>query len=187
MKLENNEKIILESRKHWFIAFLHVFNFFISVTIPFALLLFLKNREAGPLILALGNDSLFKFFVASFFFCFIWALFMWMFLFINLLNYYLDVWYITSDKLVDIEQKGLFHRDEATLRLENIQDVAIVVKGIIQTLLVFGDIHVQTSGEKREFVMKNIANPEKVKQTISMEQDKVKTKTISVKIEDKQI
>ena len=73
---------------------------------------------------------------AAYYFCFIWALFMWIFLFINLTNYYLDVWYVTSERLADINQKTLFYRDEAVLRLENIQDVAIASKGIIQTLLV---------------------------------------------------
>ena len=109
---------------------------------------------------------------------------MWMLLFINLTNYYLDVWYVTSDKLVDVEQKNLFHRDEAALRLENIQDVAILSKGIIQTLLGFGSIRAQTSGEKREFIMRNIANPEKVKDIIILEQNKVKSRAIAVKVEE---
>ena len=109
---------------------------------------------------------------------------MWMFLFINLTNYYLDVWYVTSDKLVDIEQKGLFYRDEAVLRLENIQDVAVASKGIIQTLLGFGNIRAQTSGERREFIMRNIANPEKVKDIIILEQNKVKSRAIAVKVEE---
>ena len=107
-----------------------------------------------------------------------------MLLFINLTNYYLDVWYVTSDKLVDIEQRGLFHRDEAALRLENIQDVAIASKGIIQTLLGFGNIRAQTAGERREFIMRNIANPERVKEVITLEQSKVKDKIISVKVEE---
>ena len=74
---------------------------------------------------------------------------MWMLLFINLTNYYLDVWYVTSDKLVDVEQKTLFHRDEAVLRLENIQDVAILSKGIIQTLAWFRQYPRANFGRKR--------------------------------------
>jgi len=112
---------------------------------------------------------------------------MWIFLFINLTNYYLDVWYVTSKRLVDINQKTLFYRDEAVLRLENIQDVAIASKGIIQTLLGFGNIRAQTAGERREFIMRNIANPEHVKEVITLEQGKVKDKAISVKVEEGKI
>ena len=108
---------------------------------------------------------------------------MWIFLFINLTNYYLDVWYVTSERLVDINQKTLFYRDEAVLRLENIQDVAIASKGI-QTCLVLAIFRAQTAGERREFIMRNIANPEHVKEVITLEQDKVKDKAISVKVEE---
>ena len=89
-----------------------------------------------------------------FIFLFCLGVFMWMLLFINLTNYYLDVWYVTSDRLVDIEQKGLFHRDEAVLRLDNIQDVAIASKGIIQTLLGFGNIRVKLREKKRIYYEK---------------------------------
>ena len=70
------------------------------------------------------------------------------------------------------------------MRLENIQDIAIASKGIIQTLLGFGNIRVQTAGERREFIMRNIANPERVKEIIVAEQGKVKERVISVKVEE---
>lgn len=180
IKLEEGEKMVLEGRKHWFVAFSYISGFFVSVIIPFVLLFILRTWifEKGGFVLE--SDKIFH---AIFFFCFIWALFMWILLFINLTNYYLDVWYVTSNKLVDVEQKGLFHRDEAIVRLENIQDVATVSRGIIQTLLGFGSIRVQTAGQTREFVMRDIANPKKVKEVITTEQEKVKNRVISVKME----
>ena len=180
IKLEEDEKLILEGRKHWFVAFTHIFGFFVSALIPPVIVFMVVKRDFTVEIISAGGLDLIY---AAYYFCFIWALFMWMLLFINLTNYYLDVWYITSDKLVDIEQKGLFYRDEAVLRLENIQDVAVASKGIIQTLLGFGNIRAQTSGERREFIMRNIANPEKVKDIIILEQNKVKSRAIAVKVE----
>lgn len=180
IKLEEGEKIVLEGRKHWFIAFTHIFGFFVSVVVPFVLLFILRIWifEKGGFVLE--SDKLFHMVI---FFCFVWALFMWMLLFVNLTNYYLDVWRVTSNRLVDIEQKGLFHRDEATLRLENIQDVAIVSKGIIQILFGFGSIRAQTAGQTREFIMRDIANPQKVKEIITLEQGKIRERAISVKVE----
>ena len=181
IKLEESEKLVLEGRKHWFVAFTHIFGFFVSAFIPPVIVFMAGKWDFTLEIINAGGVELAY---LAYFFCFVWALFMWMLLFINLTNYYLDVWYVTSDKLVDIEQRGLFHRDEAALRLENIQDVAIASKGIIQTLLGFGNIRAQTAGERREFIMRNIANPERVKEVITLEQSKVKDKIISVKVEE---
>ena len=181
IKLEEDEKLILEGRKHWFVAFTHIFGFFVSALIPPVIVFMVVKRDFTVEIISAGGLDLIY---AAYYFCFIWALFMWIFLFINLTNYYLDVWYVTSERLVDINQKTLFYRDEAVLRLENIQDVAIASKGIIQTLLGFGNIRAQTAGERREFIMKNIANPEHVKEIITLEQGKVKDKAISVKVEE---
>ena len=181
IKLENGEKLALEGRKHWFIALTQIFGFFISAIIPLAVVFMSSRWDFTAEIASSGGDKLAY---AAYFFCFVWALFMWMLLFINLTNYYLDVWHVTSKRLVDINQKTLFYRDEAVLRLENIQDIAIASKGIIQTLLGFGNIRVQTAGERREFIMRNIANPERVKEIIVAEQGKVKERVISVKVEE---
>lgn len=181
IKLEKGEKLILEGRKHWFIAFAHIFGFFVSAAIPAAIIFAAEKWNFTAEIINVGGVELAY---VAYFFYLIWALFMWILLFINLTNYYLDVWYVTSNKLADVEQKGLFHRDEATLRLENIQDVAIVSKGIIQTLLGFGSIRAQTAGQTREFIMRDIANPKKVKEVIILEQSKVKNRAVSVKMEE---
>ncbi|KKT20965.1 MAG: hypothetical protein UW04_C0015G0008 [Parcubacteria group bacterium GW2011_GWB1_43_8] len=184
IKLEEGENLILEGRKHWFVAFTNIFGFFISAIIPPAVV-FMSDK--WDFTMEIINSGGIKLAYIAYFFCFVWVLFMWMLLFINLTNYYLDVWYVTSKRLVDINQKTLFYRDEAVLRLENIQDVAIASKGIIQTLLGFGNIRAQTAGERREFIMRNIANPEKVKEVITLEQGKVKDKAISVKVEEGKI
>lgn len=180
IKLEEGEKLMLEGRKHWFIACAHIFGFFASAAIPSVIVFAAGKFDFTVGIINTGGKELVY---VIYFFSFIWVLFMWIFLFINLTNYYLDVWRVTSKRLIDIEQKGLFHRDEAMLRLENIQDVAIVSRGIIQTLFKFGSIRAQTSGETREFIMRNIANPKKIKEVIIAEQGKLKERTISVKVE----
>ena len=180
INLENDEVLVLEGRKHWFVAFTHIFGFFVAAIIPAIAVMILERSDFFANIIRSGGPDIVHIF---YFLYFSEVLFMWVMLFINLTKYYLDVWHVTSKKLVDIDQKFLFHRDEAVLRLENIQDVAIVSKGIIQTLLGFGTIRVQTSGEKREFMMKNIGNPEKVKEIIIAEQGKAKERAILVKFD----
>jgi uncharacterized membrane protein YdbT with pleckstrin-like domain len=88
-------------------------------------------------------------------------------------DYYLDIWIVTNRKLVSIDQIGLFNREISTLRMERIQDVTFSINGIVATLLNFGDIHVQTAAEEREFVMRGIAHPDRVKRLILTHIDSV--------------
>ena len=88
-------------------------------------------------------------------------------------DYYLDVWMVTDKRVIDIEQKGFFHRQTSVFRIERIQDVTVETHGIVATLLNFGDIHVQTAGEGQEFIMRGIANPKYVRRVILRQQDRV--------------
>jgi hypothetical protein len=36
-------------------------------------------------------------------------LFAWLFFFFSFIDYYLDVWIITSERIIDIQQNGFFH------------------------------------------------------------------------------
>ena len=89
----------------------------------------------------------------------IYYLSIWLFFFANFIDYYLDVWIVTTDRIINIEQKGLFARTVSELKLYNIQDVTSEIQGIIPTLLHFGNVYVQTAAETERFIFKNIANP----------------------------
>lgn len=96
----------------------------------------------------------------------VWTLLLWAKFFAIWTDYYLDVWIVTDRRIVNIDQKGLFHREVSTLRMERIQDVTLEIEGIIATVLGFGDVLVQTAGETGEFVIKGVNNPEHIKRKI---------------------
>jgi uncharacterized membrane protein YdbT with pleckstrin-like domain len=98
---------------------------------------------------------------------FLWVSIIWIMFFFRWTDYYLDTWIITNKRVIEIEHKGMWHRDVASLRYESIQDVSIEIDGVLQTLLGIGDLYVQTAGTEKEFIYKNAANPEKIKQLIS--------------------
>lgn len=93
-------------------------------------------------------------------------MFLWLGLFISWIDYYLDIWIVTDQRIVNIEQIGLFRREVSELEHGKIQDVTSEVKGIIPTLFKFGDIYVQTAGEKERFVFKQIVDPVRVRNII---------------------
>lgn len=165
MQLLEGEEIILTVRKHWFvIAVEGGFLLLMGIMPFFALAAFgIISPEIMPLLLDYWE---FIFFYAT-----AWLLFSWMIFYITWTNYYLDTLLITNKRIIDIEQFGLFARDFAELRLENVQDIKVEILGLIPSLLKMGDLHIQTAGQIKEIVFRSVADPYKIKNIISMYHD----------------
>lgn len=165
---KTGEKIILVLHRHWF-DILKQFAFVLAMLLLFFGAYFLyfyffgtpADQEIKNLISFLEN----------FFF-----IFMWMTFFIIWVDYYLDVWIVTDQRIINIEQKGLFSRVVSELEMENIQDITTEVKGIIPTFLNYGNLYVQTAAEMERFLFRNIPDPYSVKGIIMNLQNKVEKK-----------
>lgn len=90
-------------------------------------------------------------------------------------DYWLDVWIVTSERVINTEQQGLFNRLVSEVHLGQIQDITSETKGLLETFLTYGDVYVQTAAEKERFRFKNVDNPEDVKITISKLVEQCKT------------
>lgn len=78
------------------------------------------------------------------------------------ISYYYDIYILTSDTIVDITQSGFFNRKISQLSLLRVQDVSSKVEGFFHTFFTYGDVLVETAGEKVEtFLLKDIPNPQK--------------------------
>ena len=93
-------------------------------------------------------------------------LYIWLFAFASYVDYYLDVWIVTNQRIIDIEQKGLFSRVVAEQKIDRIQDVTSEIKGFFSTMLDYGNVYVQTAGEKERFVFKQVPAPYQVAKKI---------------------
>jgi uncharacterized membrane protein YdbT with pleckstrin-like domain len=87
----------------------------------------------------------------------------WLYSFMIWIDYYFDIWVITSERIINVEQKGLFSREVSELRYSKIQDVTMEVNGFLPTVLNYGDIRVQTAGEEEEFLFRTISDPYTIK------------------------
>ena len=164
VKINPDEHIEMVIRKHWFILLRDTFGILVILIIPFILYPYIVGNEIN-----LGPEASFIFDLSPEITTLIsasWVLILWMKLFGIWTDYYLDTWIVTDKRIIDVEQSGFFSRQVSSFRMERIQDVTIEVKGIIATLLRFGDIHVQTAGESQEFVIRGIPRPERVKEII---------------------
>lgn len=162
--LDPGETIVLEVRRHWF-----VFLWNIILAIFFAVLppiIFAIAVAALPipeeLAAFIGNYFSVLLFAYS-----IWLLFVWLVLFIQWTNYYLDVWHITQKRIIHVNQKGIFHREVSNLRFDKIQDISIEVRGFLQTFFNYGNLQVQTAAEdSSSFYMQHASKPEEVRRII---------------------
>lgn len=96
----------------------------------------------------------------------IYTLSIWLFFFTSFINFWLDMWIITNDRLIDIRQEGLFARTVSELDLFRVQDVTSECKGLFATTFDYGNVYVQTAGAKQRFVFFNIPQPHRIREEI---------------------
>ncbi|MDD4476567.1 MAG: PH domain-containing protein [Patescibacteria group bacterium] len=82
-----------------------------------------------------------------------------LFLYSYFISFYLDMWVITNDRLVDIEQISLFGRSVSEVDLYQIQDITSEVKGFFPSIFDYGTITLQTAGAVPKFILKNVPDP----------------------------
>ncbi|MBX9765390.1 hypothetical protein K2X83_01995 [Patescibacteria group bacterium] len=158
---KSDERVIAVIRHHWFVLFRSVFGIALLFVLPFFILpIFWAIAVQGGSAPGIPGGVVL-------FFSSMWALIMWNFLFSKWTDYYFDIWVITNMRIVDIDQKGLFKRNVATLlNLDHIQDITFELMGVIGNLLTFGNITIQTAAVHREFRMTEVPAPGRVVQTI---------------------
>lgn len=155
---EDREKVLLVLHRHWFDI---LCQFLLIIAMLFLLFgsFFILPRIFPNLMNNINRP--FFFFLENLFFLLAWII-----LFLVWVDYYFDVWIVTDQRIVNIEQKGLFSRVVSELELEKIQDITTDVKGVIPTFLNYGDLQVQTAAEEERFQFHNIPDPYEVKNII---------------------
>lgn len=90
----------------------------------------------------------------------------WIFFFSAFLDYYLDTWIITNERLLNVEQEGVFSRIMAELDLYKIQDATSDNSGIFPYLFGYGNVHIQTAGEQKKFELEQVPTPHEIRKLI---------------------
>ncbi|MDP3971157.1 MAG: PH domain-containing protein [bacterium] len=151
-----DEHIVVMLRRHWIIWSKYVMQLILFNIIPagiFAFLYYLLDwtiPNEGPIFVGLVL-------LLSFYYLSIWLVY-----FHQFVDYRLDVWILTDQRIINIEQQGLFDRVISELNIQKVQDVTSEIRGQAQTFLDYGDVFVQTAGEQQRFVFQNVPHPEEV-------------------------
>lgn len=154
LTLHPGEKILLTLHHHWIsIVGPALFTFFFLI-FPLAVFPFARGAENAELLVP------FFFLLSS-----LWLLII---LLIGLslwIDWYLDSLIVTTERVVNINQEGLFRHEVSEFRLERVQDVTIEVPHFLATILGYGNLTIQTAGEIN-FSIKEIPRVKEAKDAI---------------------
>ncbi len=157
---QKGENLVLFLRRHFIIIFGHWLFYIFLALIPVGFYFFIEYQF--PNLLTTESTYAFLLLLAS-----IYYLFILLFFYHAFVDYHLDVWIVTTKRIINIEQKGLFNRFISEHELEKIQDVTAEQKGVLATFLSFGNVLVQTAGEVPMFIFRQVDNPFEVAKQIN--------------------
>ena len=73
---------------------------------------------------------------------------------------------ITTKRLIDIDQKGIFQKIVSDIPLDKIQEIFYQIKGVVQTISRLGNLHIILSDGKSKIQIYNVSQPYKTQQLI---------------------
>lgn len=154
---EESERILIVLRRHWF-TYMTFWIVSALMLLPLLAILIYWNINTAAVSDSVGNLIIV--------FGSIWLLFILGLLIFGFTDFYLDVYIITDRRIVDIAQNGFFKREISELNLRQIQDVSAQVDGVFATLLHYGNVNIQTAGEREIFSFESIPHPYEISKQI---------------------
>jgi uncharacterized membrane protein YdbT with pleckstrin-like domain len=161
---KEDEIILVKVRKH-FIVYIEDFLLHSFGCILFSLALFFFSTLVPTLHSALSSST--ELILLAF------LLLFWTSFFYGWTKNYLDVWYVTNQHIITVNQKQLFEREKAFMELARIQDVFFEQNSFLATFLGYGKLRVQSAGTNQEFVIEYVRNVEAVTHRIMDLRDEI--------------
>ncbi len=151
VNLHDGEKVAAVVRNHWL-------SFFWGLSLPFTLIV-AAFFFMVPLF-RFGTPGLVAFGLLTFggLFWFLRTVFLW----------YWNAFIVTSERIVDVDQRGLFDRTVSEAPFDKIQDVSYQVKGILGTVLNVGTVIVQTAGTNTNLELLHVHRPQDIQHLINL-------------------
>ncbi|OGG57420.1 hypothetical protein A2853_00665 [Candidatus Kaiserbacteria bacterium RIFCSPHIGHO2_01_FULL_55_17] len=160
-----DEKLLAQTRKHWIVFFRDAGSAVAIGVTPFVLTAFITLPRAldpeNPLFLtALGFVEI------------IWLLVIWIALVVLWTNYYLDLWVITDQRVMNVEETGLFHRIITAWRFEDIREVVTETRNPVQAFFDYGLVEFHTDQVGERIRMEGVPHPEAISALMSKQMGK---------------
>ncbi len=161
LSITSDEEILLKVRKHWLVLVRNVAGVAIFGVVPFV---FFAILEA---VMPPSVNPFVHFYPYAALATSVWLLVVWITLAAIWTEHYLDLWIVTSKRIISVDQIGIFNRAVTSLSLERIQEITVRQENALETLLHYGTIVIETAGsDGNNATMVGIPNPEAVRNSI---------------------
>jgi len=78
------------------------------------------------------------------------------------LNWYFNVYFVTTQRIIDVDFLNLIDKRISDAEIDKIQDVSYSTGGVAQTMFNYGDVIIQTAAKIPEFHFDSVPTPERV-------------------------
>jgi hypothetical protein len=157
-KLKDDEKLVLQAKKHIASFIIPILKTCVIVIIPFFLIFFLFSSVLGVIIFFLWVAAGLGY-----------GVFQW-------LTWYFDSIIITDKRIICLDQKSLFNRVVSEVGIASVQDVTYEVNGFFASAFNFGILRISSAPKVLE--IKGVPNPKSLQELIFDLRQKTK-KTLS--------
>ena len=148
-----NETVLCFCRKHWIVLFPTLLGLAIFGIIILSYFIFVADTDIKQLM----SPSTYRAFallgLAA-------ATFYLHRVFNKIFNYYLQTLIITNFRVINSEQTLFFSRNKDSVDLREIQDIIVIQKGVMQTILNYGAIELTLSSAHASKIYTRIPNPD---------------------------
>lgn len=164
----DDENVEMFLYSHWIIITLKTIFYFLIGVVPLVPILVFSRYIVENKFTSL------TLFILTAYYMILWSLY-----FYQMMKYLLNNWIVTDQRILDIVQHSFFYRTVAELDLTRVQDISVCTRGLIQTVLDYGDIQLQSAGTIDKFIFRNISHPEMVKDKITKLIEDAKKKNVT--------
>jgi hypothetical protein len=148
---EEDEEIVLFLRKHFITNFYWIFITALVVILPTVFFIFRDFFPIPPI------PTKFNIIAFLFYFTIVGA-----YVYLNFISWFFNVSLVSHKRLIDLDFVNVLSQDMAVTKLNLIEDVSFNQNGFIRSYFNYGDIFVQTAGEKMHFDFLAVPEPEHV-------------------------
>lgn len=153
------EHVLYTVRRHFITFVPYIFWFIVLLLVPVGIY-WLIGKVLPNLLVTQVGATLAILAVSVFY------LSLFLFFYSYFVAFYLDMWVVTNDRLIDIRQVSLFARTISEVDLYQIQDATSEVHGFLPSLFNYGNVVLQTAGPIPKFVIYNAHKPHKLREAI---------------------
>ena len=149
-----DEEVVLVRFKHWYMVVAPMARAILIILISFVIPIWLNFAN---FIFSYGLTTLIYY---------LWLVFWIGYMIYQYINWYRDRFIITTQRLINVDQRGVLHRQIAEVELDRVQNIPHVIRGVAATRFNFGTVIVQSAGTS-DLTLEQVANPALVQEDIT--------------------